>query len=373
MKKIKVIELFSVLNDGGAETLIVNYALLMDKESFEPVLVTIHNKKNTANFKRIDGKARVVPVYKTNSFAKKVMYRLFGKWYIPFCLKRIIKKEKPDVIHVHLPLLKHVASISKHLNGIKLFYTCHNEPKYIFSKNRLKEETAAKYLIENNGLRMIALHEDMRVELDQRFEINNTVVIKNGVDFNKFRNVSESKEEIMKTLDIPKDSFVLGHIGRYTEQKNHDFLLKIFKEVVQKNSKAYLLLIGTGEKFEQIESKIKQSGYDQNVKMFKSRTDIPRILKVIDVFVFPSFYEGLSVTMVEAQAAGVKCVVSDRINPATFLSPKTIVLSLDESAEKWAEMILNEDAVSDREYGNIDDYDMNKEIKNLQNLYRGEL
>lgn len=371
MKKVKVMEFIPMLNDGGAETLVVNYGLMMDRKSFEPVIVLIHNKQNTANFKRINGKVRTVSVYKTNSFVKKIMYRLIGKWYIPARLKSIIKKEKPDVIHMHLPLLKYIVPISRDLKGIKLIYTCHNEPRHVFAPKRYKEEAAAKYLIRNNGLRLIALHEDMRSELNQRFEIDNTVIIKNGIDFNVFRNVTESKEEIRKMLDIPEDSFVLGHIGRYAEQKNHDFLVEIFKEVVRKNHKAFLLLIGTGEKFEQIENKIKESGYEQKVKMFKSRSDIPQIFKSMDVFVFPSLFEGLSVSMVEAQAAGVKCVVSDKINPATFLSSKTIVLSLDDSAEKWAETILDENVVSDREYGNIDDYDLNKEIKNLENLYKG--
>lgn len=373
MNRIKVMEVIPMLNDGGAETLVVNYGLLMERENFEPIIVPIHTKTNTENYKRSKGKIKTVPVYKTNSFIKKVMYRLVGSWYVPLRLKQIIKKEKPDAIHIHLQLLAYFNPIAKHLKGIRVFYTCHNEPKYMFSPTRPKEEAAAKKLIESNALRIVALHEDMRQEINQRFGISDTVVIKNAVDFKKFRNVAESKGEIRKGLGIPEDAFVLGHIGRYTSQKNHEFLIDIFQAVVQKKPEAHLILIGTGEKYEEIEARVQQCGLENNVKMFRSRGDIPQIFKAIDVFVFPSLFEGLSVTMVEAQAAGVRCVVSDKINSASFLSPKTVALSLDDSCEDWANAVINNDLVTEKEYGDIDAFDLNKEIRRLEKMYEGVL
>ena len=106
--------------------------------------------------------------------------------------------------------------------------------------------------------------------------------------------------------------------------------------------------------------------------MFKSRSDIPEILKAMDVFVFPSWFEGLSVTMVEAQVSGVRCVVSDRINSASFLSPKTVALSLDDGCERWADAVLDRELVTDKPYGDLDEYDLNKEMRRLEGLYKGE-
>lgn len=373
MDKIKVLSFIPMLSDGGAETLVVNYAHLIDKTQFEPIILSVHKKESTANFKRINGSAKIISVYKTNSLLKKIAYRLWRDQYVPFQIKRVIEREKPDVIHVHLQILKYILPIAESLKGIRLFYTCHNEPQYMFDGAQSQEKDAAQHLINHYGLKMIALHEDMREELNHLFEIDNSIVIKNGVDFNKFRNIPKTKEEIRRGLGIPADAFLLGHIGRYTEQKNHEFLIEIFRETVKKKPNAYLLLIGTGEKFDQIEALVQLHGLKEKVKMFRCRTDIPELFKAMDVFVFPSLFEGLSVTMVEAQAAGVRCVVSDRINKATFLSSKTIAFSLNEPSDLWADAVLNMDLTSNETYGILDDYDLNKEIKKLENLYKGEI
>ena len=100
------------------------------------------------------------------------------------------------------------------------------------------------------------------------------------------------------------------------------------------------------------------------------RTDIPDLLNAVDVVVFPSFYEGLSVTLVEAQASGLRCVISDTINPENHLSENTVPVSLNESPEKWAEIALNS-SVKNKCFGNIDDYDINREIRRLERLYLG--
>lgn len=368
MSKCKVLQIVPALNDGGAETLAVNYVSLMDKQEFEPVLVSLHVRTNTVNYQRVQGKARMLTVYKTNSFVKKVMFRLFGDRYIPAMLKKLIEQEKPQAIHIHLQILKYFVPISSCLKGIRLYYTCHSEPWRMFKG---KEEQAARYLIKHNNLCMVALHEDMRLELNEKFGANNTVIIKNGVDFNKFRNVTTTKEQIRIELGIPTNAFVLGHIGRFVSVKNHAFLVDVFREAWKREPSAYLLLVGSGELYEQIESQIKEYGLFDRVKMFKSRADIPEILKAMDVMVFPSFLEGLPVTLVEAQAAGLRCVVSDRVNIASFMSRTTVALSLDDSYETWADAVLDTELVTDKEYADIEEYDLNREIKKLERLYEG--
>lgn len=358
------------LKDGGAETLAREYARLVDQQSFETTIVTMYPFEDTANYQRAKASGlRVLPIFKKRNTVTRAIRVLFGAWYIPMALKAMLKKEQPDTIHFNSPIAYYFAPLRTQLSNVNLLYTCHSEvSKHFFEK----EELAVCQLIQNPGLRLIALHEDMKRELNQRFGKDDTVVIRNGVDIDSFRENRCSREEKRGSIGIAKDAFVVGHIGRFSKVKNHAFLLDVFRKIDKKRENAHLLLIGNGELQEEITEMIRQHNMEDRVTILSHRTDIPELLRTMDVMVFPSFYEGLSVTLVEAQASGLKCVVSDSINPANFLSEKTIPVSLNEDAKVWAEIALD-DTVNNSAYGNIDDYDMNREIRRLEYLYQGRL
>lgn len=368
MKKVWIV--IWGLKDGGAEVLSREYARLVDKQVFEPTILTMYPFEHTANNRRAkEAGLRVLPIFKKRNTVTRAVRVLLGKWYVPYALKKMLNQEKPDAIHFNSPIAYYFATIKKQLFGINLLYTCHNELNKHFSE---KEEVAVRQLIQNPGVQLIALHEDMRKQLDERFERDDTVVIRNGVDVNRFRKSEISREEKRQSIGITSDAFVVGHIGRFSEQKNHAFLLQVFQKIVERKPNAHLLLIGNGELQEEITQKIKQQNLESNVTILSHRIDIPELLHTMDVMVFPSLYEGLSVTLVEAQASGLRCVVSDSINPANYLSENTIPVSLQESPERWAEITLDS-SIKNMEYGNIEDYDMGKEIRRLEDLYQRQM
>lgn len=368
MKKVWIV--IWGLKDGGAEVLAREYARLVDHQSFETTIVTMYPFENTANYQRAKASGlRVLSVFKKRNTVARAIRVLFGRWYVPMVLKAMLKKERPDAIHFNSPIAYCFVPLRKQLSNINLLYTCHSEvSKHFFEK----EELAVRQLIHNPGLRIIALHEDMKRELNQRFGKDDTAVIRNGVDIEAFRENRCSREEKRKSVGIAHDAYVVGHIGRFSKVKNHAFLLEIFQRIAQKRTDAHLVLVGNGELQEEIAQMIHQRNMEGQVTILSHRTDIPELLRTMDVMVFPSFYEGLSVTLVEAQASGLKCVVSDSINPANYLSENTIPVSLNQDAEVWAETALN-DAVKNSAYGNIEEYDMNKEIHRLERLYQGHL
>lgn len=368
MKKVWIV--IWGLKDGGAEVLAREYARLVDQQSFEATVVTMYPFENTANYQRAKAAGlRILPVFKKRNTATRAIRVLFGKWYVPMVLKAMLKKEQPDAIHINSEMAHYFAPLRKHLSNVNLLYTCHSEVDAHFFE---KEELAVRQLIHNPGLRLIALHEDMKRELNQRFGVDDTVVIRNGVEFDAFREIGCNREEKRESIGIAKAAYVVGHIGRFAKVKNHAFLLKVFQRIAEKKPNAHLLLIGNGELQEEITEMIRQQNLEERVTILSHRTDIPELLCTMDVMVFPSFYEGLSVTLVEAQASGLKCVVSDSINPANYLSEKTIPVSLNEDAGIWAEIALD-DTVKNAAYGNIEEYDMNREIRRLERLYQGHL
>ena len=359
------------LSDGGAETLVKDYVLFLDKTIFKPIILVDWVLKESANYQRLkDSGVEIISFYPKYSLFWRAVNKLFRNNYINRRLKGIIKKKKPDVIHAHLACLNHLEAVKDSLDGIKLFYTCHSEPWFYFDKMRY-EERAAKALIRDCGLQLIALRDDMKRELDSRFHVDNTIVVKNGIDLVLFHSSAENGLQKREELSITPSSFVVGHVGRFSEEKNHAFLLDVFKEVLNVNDDSHLVLVGDGELEGQIREKIKQLGIDSKVTILSNRSDVPDLLNMMNVFVFPSLYEGLGMALVEAQAVGVRCVVSKNVNPEAFVSNLVVVESLENSAEKWAHEVLDSSLFGPFE-NRISEYDIKYEIKKLEQIYDGK-
>ena len=370
--KTKIIEFIDSLNDGGAETLVKDYALMIDKLKFEIEIIVLRNLTKTANVSVLrENNIKIIPIYKKWNFLYKAIYLFTNRFYTPFKLKCIIKRENPDVIHTHLALLKYLSPISKTLKNIRLLYTCHNLPKLLFDGKRKNEFEAAKKLFDSCDFRLIALHSNMKKELDDMFDVKTTKVVKNGIDFNRFRNVIETQDEIRTSLGIPQNAFVVGHIGRFSEQKNHAFLVEIFKELSNRKDNAYLMLVGDGDLKESVELKLNEYGLGSKVRFLSHRKDVPRLLKAMDVFVFPSKFEGLGIVLIEAQVSNLKCIVSDKVPREAFLTSYVTSMGLDVSVDKWCDAILDA-SLEKCDDERLDEYDMNKEIKYLEKLYLGE-
>ena len=357
------------LKDGGAEVLARDYARLVDPQRFDATVVTMYPFTNTANYRRAkEAGVNIRSVFGKRNVLTRAMRVLLGSRYISMVLRRMLAQEKPNVIHFNSQMALYFAPIKNRLSDIRLIYTCHSElHKHFFET----EELAVRQLIQEPGLRLVALHENMKRELNDYFGKDDTVVIRNGVDLRRFQQVEHSKDAIRRNIGILEEAYVVGHVGRFTEAKNHAFLLRVFEKIVQRKPKAHLLLVGSGELRAEVEEKIAAMHLEQRVTILSHRTDIPELLRAMDVMVFPSFYEGLSVTLVEAQASGLKCVVSDAVNPESFLSDRILPVSLEESPDVWADIALN-DALRNETYGNLENYDMNREIHRLERLYQGE-
>ena len=162
----------------------------------------------------------------------------------------------------------------------------------------------------------------------------------NGVDFEPFAQPPDP--HLRSQLGIPEDAFVVGHVGRFHEQKNHEFLVKIADALIKKCPDARFLLIGNGALRDKTVSELQRRGLDRNVVLVADTTSMPQfMLSAMDCFVLPSRYEGLPLVSVEAQAAGLPCVFSDRITRELAVDPKLVkFLSLEDSPELWADAIL---------------------------------
>lgn len=165
---------------------------------------------------------------------------------------------------------------------------------------------------------------------------NNVTILPNGLDYDMFKFDIEKRNKIRKELCFENNT-VYGHIGRFNEQKNHNFLLDIFKEIYKKDSQARLILIGEGELFESIKSRVESLGLNEVVKFLGPQANVNEYLFAMDLFIFPSLFEGMPNVIIEAQAAGLKCVLSNSITKEAAITDLLSYMDLNLGAEKWAQ------------------------------------
>lgn len=168
----------------------------------------------------------------------------------------------------------------------------------------------------------------------------NVHILNNAIDLKVYQYSKEQRKIIRRELEIKDEDFVIGHIGRFVKQKNHKKLIEIFNEISRNNPNAYLILVGVGEKQAEIIDMVNSLGLEKKVSFLGLRSDIPAILSAMDVFVLPSYYEGLPNTIIEAQATGLPCVISDSITKEARVTDLVDYVSLNDDIVKWAEKII---------------------------------
>lgn len=204
----------------------------------------------------------------------------------------------------------------------------------------------------------------------------NFLILKNAIDTKKFIYNETVRNRVRDEFNL-HNKFVLGHIGRFHNQKNHTYLIDIFAEVKKTNENAVLLLVGEGDLRRSIEAKVNKLGLSNSVIFAGVRSNVHELLQAMDIFVFPSLYEGLGIVVIEAQAAGLPCVVSDTIPKEAFINNtdnKIIsAFPLNESAETWANAIQQYSVIKERRnmFNEIKSsgYDITHTTKQIEEFY----
>mgnify|MGYP003307739940 CR=1 FL=1 len=199
-------------------------------------------------------------------------------------------------------------------------------------------------------------------------------LLNNGVDLSVFRYDETSRNDIRKEFNIPENAFVVGHVGRFQEQKNHLFLLEIFSKVYKENKDAVLLLVGNGELEKNIREKAAALEISDRVIFAGVRSDVPALLSAMDVFAFPSLYEGMPNTVIESQATGLPCVIADTITGEANITGLVEYLPLSDP-ENWAKHITavaQQPRLNTEKHFVDNNYDINRVVEHFVKLIFGE-
>ena len=360
-KPIKVLQIIGDVVGGGVETVIMNYYRNIDKTKIQFDFV-VHKGallQYITQVKNYGGKVYEITSYKSNIL--KYTYEIY----------KIIKENNYEIVHSNMNSLSGFPLFAAYLAGAKVRilhnHTTDNPAEGI--------RTVAKRILRPFA-RLFANQYWACSKLAAEWMYGkNTVtngkitIINNAIDLEKFKFNKEKREKLRKKLGI-ENCFVIGHVGRFVKTKNHEFLIEIFNEVLKQKSNAKLLLIGDGNLKSLIEAKVQNLGIEKAVIFLGVRNDVADLYNVMDVFVFPSLYEGLGMAVIEAQVNSLPTIVSIAIPAEAKISEYIKFISLQQPLKDW----LNEVENAKRKELNISDellkkFDIREESKKLENLY----
>ena len=363
---IKVLHIISDLNKAGAQTVVMNiFRYLKNDPELDMTIAVLVSPSNTEYEKEArDNNYRVRFCNFKPSNTIPILDMLLNWIQLQRTVYNIIKDEKPDIVHTHSTALLPYVVFPIVFAGVKSrIHTLHSDP-YAFSKRFVMwAKLAFKWL----GFYPLCVSSVQADKACRRYGVSNIKVIKNGIDEKRFV-PSNNRQVIRSILGVRDSTFLVGSVGRLDKIKNYNFLLKIFSEYLNFNRDAFLVLIGEGDERKNLEDKAKELGISNNILLLGQKRDVEKYYYAMDLFMLTSFFESFSIVTVEAQFAGVRCVVADSIPEDVVITNKVNRLSLNEPIEKWIKAmqgLIN----PDKQVGSLDDFSMNKTAIVLKKLY----
>lgn len=328
MKPIRVLHVIDGLKSGGAETFIMNVYRNINRNEVQFDFL-LRNKNNNVYIEEVIGLGG--KVFFLPSFPKHFIKNIIE-------LKKFYRNQSEyNIVHVHANSLVYVLPLTyaKKNNTACIIIHSHNTKAY----NKIA--TMLHYFFRPYALKKVTDKFACSTEAGKWmfYKKSNFQVINNSVDADKFRFNNNIRKQVRIEMGL-ENKIVIGHIGRFVAQKNHVFLLRLFKNIFRENKNAILVLVGDGPLKKNIEDEVKKMDLTENVRFLGVRDDISNLLQCMDIFVFPSLFEGFPFTLVEAQASGLSCVISDTIADEVIII-KDIVkkVSLNSDEEVWCSQI----------------------------------
>ena len=353
---VRVLHVLTGLSSGGAESFIMNMYRNIDRNKVQFDFLLRSNE----NIFKDELEKMGSRVFTTASFPRHFIQNALQT-------SRFFKEHHYDIIHVHANALLYTYALScAKKNGVKC--------RIIHSHNSAMAHMQLLPIHNANKRRIHKLATDFFACSDAagKWMFNGAyTLVHNAIDLSAFAYSAKNRAQIREKLGIKDDELVIGHVGRFTEQKNHDFLIEAFNEIVKSGRNAKLLLVGDGPLKQAMEKKTDELKLADRVVFLGARKDVAEMMSAFDIFVFPSNYEGLGIVVIEAQANGITTICSDAVPDQAIVGNSVIRLPLTINAKAWAESIANADIRRVQLTENLQaaGYDIRVEAKKLQEFY----
>ena len=361
---MRVVHCMAGLSNGGYESLVMNLYRCIDRERLQFDFISSFPGVFEQEIEALGGRIHRIPFITQK-----------GPFVYTHALDCVLK-EHPEykIIHSHMDKFSGLVMARAKKAGIPVriahSHNTQNEGGLAF---QLVKDYYGKMVLPN-ATHLFACGEAAAQWMFGR-QAEQAKILKNGVDLDLFSASLAKREPVRKELGLSPDTLVFGHVGRFTEQKNHRYLLDIFASVHTLCPNSVLLLVGNGALLPEMQQKAADLGIEKAVRFLGLRQDIPQLLAAMDCFIFPSLHEGLPVTLVEAQATGLPVVAASTITAQVCVTPLVQQLGLESSAKEWAGHAITaarkgqENRRCPTELLKAAGYDIHKTAKELEQFY----
>lgn len=359
---MRILHVLGKLDIGGAENLMMNvYRRIIHQGIQFDFVVHSNDGLYFDEIQNLGGRIYCCPAYcGINHFEYK-------KWWKNF----FVDHSEYQIVHTHIRSTASIILKIARDRGLRTLAHAHSTSngggvkgiiKNILQKGVVKYTDIALVCSEDAGVWQFGKNYRKRCQV---------ITVKNGIDVELYHRSEEQKRQ-SKELLLLQDYFVVGHVGRIVKAKNHEFLLQVFLEIKKRKDNAKLLLVGSGELECNIKAITEELGLSDSVIFCGERKDVPELLKAMDVFVFPSLWEGFGLSALESQAVGLPTFVSDRVPESICVTSLAHRIPLSSTAGEWAETILSySSSIDDTASEQIVSlgYDINSTVRTLSEIY----
>lgn len=326
---MRVLEVIGSLNRGGAETLLVNIFENINKDNSEFDFLVYENKEFDYSKKIKELGGNIIYIESPTSIG---MFNFINK------LRKLIEKNKYDIVHAHTLFNCGPVMLSAFLAGVKKRLSHSHNTKILDEKISIKKRIyffISKILINIFSSKCLACGKSAGNFLFYKFR--RFTIIKNGINLDKYKYNEKINKKLRIKYNISENSIIIGNIGRLNHQKNQNFLIDIFYEFHKNNKNSYLFIVGEGELRRELTNKVNNLKLKNNVIFTGNVSNANEYYSMFNLFLFPSIFEGLPYTLIEAQENGLPILSSDKVSNEVNITKKIEFLSLNKSAKKWAD------------------------------------
>ena len=359
-KPIRVLQMTASLYHGGSQNMIINLYKAIDRDKVQFDFIVDHPELNDlqTTVEELGAKVYVMPKFKGTNISE--IKKAWNDFFIQHPEYKIIHSHSRSYASIYLDIA------NKH--GLKTIIHSHNTSNGSGIKAKIKDlfqyslKKIADYFFACSYNAGKWLFGEEIVKSDKFFIVNNSI------DTNKFRFNQEIRDKYRKELNLENNKVYI-QVGEFNEQKNHKFTIELFNELIKTENNAKLLLVGTGEKLEETKKLVDKYQLKNEILFLGRRDDVNNLLMASDVYLMPSNFEGLSVAAIEAQASGIKCLLSDRASKDVNITNECIFLPLE--IDKWINACKNEkyDRKDTGEIIKKMGFDVNSTAKWLEDFY----
>ncbi len=348
---------------GGVEAVVMNYYKNIDRNKIQFDFICDDDSTNIPyeEIEKLGGKVIIVPPYqKLIKFHKE--------------FKRICKENNYKIVHSNANVLSVFPLFAAKYAGVpvRIAHSHSTTNRTEWKKNLLKQVLKPFSKVFANTYFACTEHAGRWLFGNKAFDKGKVLVVNNGIDVDSYSFNEKVRKEKRNELKLKDTDIVIGHIGRFVKQKNHEFLIDIFNELYKENNNYKLMLIGQGPLQDEMKQKVKDLGIEAAVMFLGQKNDANKYYQAMDLFLFPSLYEGLGMVFVEAQSAALPSVASTEVPVIAQVSDRACFIGLDQPIKVWTDKIkevINQERKVDLKRVKDAGYDIVTEANKLQQKY----